>query len=97
MVDPNITDFKTAICYTFSSMTSTGYGDVVPSSVSGRLVGIVAMVGGIVIFSHITAVISSAYVSKLNRDNHSDLESRIKDLTSEVKKLNEKIDELSKK
>lgn len=97
MVDPDIMNFQTAIWYIFSSMTSTGYGDVVPSSVSGKLVGIVAMVGGIVIFSLVTAVISSAYVSKLNRDNHSDLESRIEDLTSQVEKLNEKIDELSKK
>lgn len=97
MVDPNIMDFRTAIWYTVSSMTSTGYGDIVPSSTSGRLIGIAAMLGGIVVFSHITAVISSAYVTKLNRENHDDLESRIEDLTREVKKLNEKIDELSKK
>ena len=97
MVDSNITNFSTAIWYVFASMTSTGYGDVVPSSISGRLIGIVAMIGGIVIFSYITAVISSAYVSKVNRENHNDLESKIEDLTCEVEKLNKKIDELSKK
>jgi outer membrane murein-binding lipoprotein Lpp len=49
------------------------------------------------IFSLITAIISSAYVSRLNRDNRKDLESKIDDLTSEVEKLNKKIDELNKK
>ncbi|WP_405305456.1 potassium channel family protein [Methanobrevibacter sp.] len=96
-VDSNIIDFRTAIWYTFVSMTSTGYGDVVPASSSGRLIGIVAMVGGIIIFSLITAIISSAYVSKLNRDKRNDLESKIDYLTSEVEKLNEKIDEMNKR
>ena len=84
MVDSSIVDFRTAIWYTFASMTSTGYGDVVPTSSLGRLIGIIAMVGGIVIFSLITAIISSAYVSKLNRDKRKDLESKIDNLTSEV-------------
>lgn len=97
MLDSNIADFRTAIWYIFVSMTSTGYGDVVPTSTSGRLIGIVAMVGGILIFSLITAIISSAYVSKLNRDKHNDLESKIDDLTVQLEKLNEKIDELNKK
>lgn len=95
MVDPNIADFKTSLWYIISSMTSTGYGDVVPSTVSGKLVGIVAMIGGIVIFALVTAVISSLYISKINRTQHNDLESKIEDLTNEVEKLNKKIDELS--
>lgn len=97
LVDSNITDFRTAIWYTFASMTSTGYGDVVPTSNPGRLIGIISMVGGIVIFSLITAIISSAYVSKLSRDKRNDLESKIDYLTSEVEKLNKKIDELNKR
>ena len=97
LVDSNIADFKTAIWYTFASMTSTGYGDVVPTSTSGRIIGIVAMVGGIIIFSMITAIISSAYVSRLNRDKRKDLESKIDNLTAEVEKLNKKIDELNKR
>ena len=96
-VDAGITDFGTAIWYTFASMTSTGYGDVVPTTVSGRIVGIVAMIGGIMIFSLMTAIISSAYVSRLNRENREDLESKIDDLARNVDELNRKIDELNRK
>ncbi len=95
-LDSNINDFPTALWYTFVSMTSTGYGDVVPATLSGRLIGIIAMVGGIIIFATITAVISSIYVSKISRDHHEDLESKIDDLTLEIERLNEKIDELKK-
>lgn len=77
-------------------MTSTGYGDVISGSVSGRIIGVIAMICGILIFATITAVISSAYVSKINRDTHDSLEAKIDGLSSEIEKLNEKIDELKK-
>ncbi|WP_407414779.1 ion channel [Methanobrevibacter sp.] len=94
--DNSINDISTAFWYTLASMTSTGYGDVVPTTFSGRLIGIIAMVGGILIFSTFTAVISSIYVSKISNDNHDNLESKIDDLNAEIKELNEKIDELKK-
>ena len=54
------------------------------------------MIGGVLIFAAITAVISSIYVSKISHDSHTDLESKIDDLTLEVKELNKKINELKK-
>lgn len=95
VVDPNINDIQTSVWYIFVSMTSTGYGDVVPATVSGRIIGMVAMIGGILIFASITAVISSLYVSKINRDDRQNLESKLEYLTLEVEKLNKKIDELN--
>lgn len=94
--DSDINDINTAFWYIIVSMTSTGYGDVVPVSPSGKLIGIVAMIGGILIFATFTAVISSLYVSKISRDTHNDLESKIDDLACEVERLNRKIDELKK-
>lgn len=92
--DSNINDLGTALWYIIVSITSTGYGDVVPTTFSGRVIGIFAMIGGIMIFATITAVISSIYVSKISKFSHDDLESKIVELSLEVKKLNEKIDEL---
>lgn len=94
--DPAIDSFRTALWFIVVSMTSTGYGDVVPSTTSGQIIGIMAMIGGILIFATLTAVISSLYVSKISRDKHDALESKIDDLTCEIEKLNEKIDELKK-
>lgn len=95
-LDTNFPDINTAIWYIIVSMTSTGYGDVVPATTTGRIIGAVAMIGGILIFSSITAVISSLYISRISRDNHNDLDSKIEDLTCEIEKLNKKIDELKK-
>lgn len=94
LVDPNMPDIFTALWYTIVSMTGTGYGDVVPATHAGKLIGMVAMVGGFLIFATITAVISSVYMSKISKDNHDDLESKIDELTAEIEKLNKKIDDL---
>lgn len=96
LLDPSINDIPTAIWFIVVSMTSTGYGDIVPVTHSGRLIGIIAMIGGILIFATITAAISTIYMSKISRYHHDELESKIDDLTSEVERLNRKIDELKK-
>ncbi|WP_405274161.1 ion channel [Methanobrevibacter sp.] len=96
LLDPAINDIPTAIWFIVVSMTSTGYGDVVPVSHSGRLIGIIAMIGGILIFATVTAAISTLYMSKISRHHHDNLESKIDDLSSEIERLNKKIDELEK-
>ena len=95
--DPGIDNVQAAFWYVIVSMTSTGYGDFVPTTPSGRLVGIIIMVGGILIFATVTAVISSIYVSRITKDNRDDLESKIDDLTCKVNELNKKIDLLMEK
>lgn len=94
VADSSINSMQNALWYIIVSMTSTGYGDVVPTTVSGRIIGMIAMIGGIIIFATLTAVVSSLYVSKVSKDQHSDLESKIDELTSEIEKLNKKIDDL---
>ncbi len=94
IVDSNINNLQTAFWYIMVTITSTGYGDVVPATSYGKLIGIIAMIGGILIFSTITAVISSLYMSKISKANRDDLESKIEDLSAEIEKLNKKIDDL---
>lgn len=93
--DSQINDMQTAVWYIIVSMTSTGYGDVVPITIPGRILGIVAMIGGILIFAIITALMSSIYTSKLSKENYDNYQSQINELTYEIKKLNEKNDEMA--
>jgi voltage-gated potassium channel len=72
-------------------MASTGYGDIVPTTISGRILRIVAMIGGILTFAIITALISSIYLSKFSKENYDNFQSQIDVLTCEIKKLNEKM------
>jgi voltage-gated potassium channel len=53
-----------ALWYAIVTMTSTGYGDVVPGTVGGRVVGALLMLGGVTVLSVITAMVASALVAQ---------------------------------
>ena len=46
------------------TLTTVGYGDVVPLTPSGRLVGVVLMLGGVVSVSLLTATVASIFVER---------------------------------
>lgn len=46
------------------TVTTVGYGDITPTTVGGRLVGAVLMVGGLVTFSLVTATVASIFVER---------------------------------
>jgi voltage-gated potassium channel len=65
IVDPD--DFPTfglALWWAVTTVTTVGYGDVVPTDATGRFVGAVLMVSGYASLSLLTGVIASLLVSR---------------------------------
>jgi len=64
-----ITEFSDAVWWSISTVTTVGYGDVVPSSIWGRIMGMVLMIVGISIMTVFISQVSATLVeSKLKRD-----------------------------
>ena len=81
-----------AIWWTVATVTTVGYGDVVPISDIGRMAGIAYMFAGIIILGMFIAQIRSSILGKnwLGKDTHS-----IDDtLTERIKRLEEKQDRI---
>jgi voltage-gated potassium channel len=55
-------DLETALWWAVSTVTTVGYGDVVPASTAGRLLAAVLMFIGIGSFAFLTAIAASAIV-----------------------------------
>lgn len=57
-------DFMSAVWWTVVTLTTVGYGDLVPSSTAGRLLGLLVMVSGIGLVSTLTGNLASFIVER---------------------------------
>lgn len=55
-------DYGTALWFTLQTVTTVGYGDTVPTSDVGRIVGGAVMIVGVALISIVTATITTAFV-----------------------------------
>lgn len=95
-------NFGVGLWWAVTTITTVGYGDVVPSSWSGRLVGMVLMFSGIACLALLTAIAASAIVAVkvrseeevIERDER-DILAAIRNLTQQLNRLERRVDSLN--
>ena len=53
------------------TVTTVGYGDVTPKDTAGKIVGVIVMLEGIAFLAIVTAAITSAFVTRAQREQKS--------------------------
>ncbi|MEV6785200.1 potassium channel family protein, partial [Streptomyces sp. NPDC051098] len=95
--DGNIKTLGDAVWWSFTTMTTVGYGDHAPTTGLGRLLAVGLMISGIALLGVVTANIAAWFISRFERD---DAEERrqtalLEALTAEVKALRVQVTALS--
>jgi voltage-gated potassium channel len=67
-VNPNVTSTDDALWYIIVTITSVGYGDIVPYTGYGRIIGVIAMLTAILFASLVTATTTSALLEKFRAE-----------------------------
>jgi voltage-gated potassium channel len=90
-----ITDFGTALWWAVTTVTTVGYGDVVPITPEGRGVAVFVMLIGVGIFSYVTASIS-AFLVEQHREQESvtmqDIMRQLQVLQAQIATLHQQVD-----
>jgi voltage-gated potassium channel len=78
-VNKTLAHFGDALYWAVISMTTTGYGDITPSTAGGRVVAVVVVLSGLLLFSMVTATVASVFVEKKIREGKGLENIKIKD------------------
>ncbi len=95
--------------YNLVTITGVGYGDITPTTSSGKIIGMLTIVIGVLFISVFTAAMSSLYMEQTEeetrqtvrehletvKEENESLKIEIKQIKDETIKLNEKIDKLT--
>jgi voltage-gated potassium channel len=90
IIDPNVHSVTDGIWSAWVTMTHVGFGDVVPTSLLGRLLSAALILFGLTLFSLCTAILSASLIGK-NMDSWGNNVRQIKQGTNRIEDDENKI------
>jgi voltage-gated potassium channel len=91
-----ITTFGNALWWAFVTITTVGYGDFSPITITGRLIAGALMLGGVALLGMVTATLASWIVERVatkEEDAQAATRGEIRALTQQVARLQESLDQ----
>jgi hypothetical protein len=89
LVDPDTFDnVWLGMWWAIQTVTTVGYGDVVPGSTAGKVIASFMMLGGLSLFAVVTGAITSAFVAQAQKQRAGDpVMQKLDELTDQLKTL----------
>jgi voltage-gated potassium channel len=98
-VNSTVSTPNDALWYMIVTMTTVGYGDIVPHTGFGRIIGVIAMLTAILFASLVTATTTSALMEKFRAEREEITEASketIGNVLTQLSELRDRLDELPK-
>jgi voltage-gated potassium channel len=92
--EKNFTTIGQGLWWAVQTVTTVGYGDAVPTTVAGRLVAAVVMLGGLAFLAVITAAVTSAFVARATEERTRRAGGAAPATAHDVREMNERLDRM---
>jgi voltage-gated potassium channel len=90
-VNPEVTSYDDSIWYILQTITTVGYGDIVPVTGIGRLMGVISMFSALLLTSIVTSVATFSLIEKFRKGT----EALAEKTSAKVKSVDEKLDTIT--
>lgn len=100
LVDPSMNNLFDDFWFVIVSLTTVGYGDIIPTTTFGKIFSLILLIIGVFMFSAITGAISSYFMDNLLQEGSyhiHELKDNVKNNELELKKANEQLEKNEKK
>ncbi len=91
-VNPEVASYEDSLWFVLQTITTVGYGDIIPVTGIGRVMGVISMLSALALTSIITSVATFSLIEKFRKGTE-ELTSRTKE---QVENLDKKMDKISR-
>ncbi len=96
-VNPEVATFEDSIWFVLQTITTVGYGDIIPVTAVGRVMGVISMLSALILTSIVTSVATFSLIEKFRKGTeqvaHRTRE-KVEDLDHKLDKINHRFDEM---
>ena len=95
--DPNFGSLFDAIWFIFQTISTVGYGDIIPTSPIGQVIGLLLLIVGVLMFSIITASFAYLFNNTIFKDEDGEFNRKVDALKESMNETNSSIKEIKEK
>jgi len=99
-INPEVPNYESAMWFAIVSMATVGYGDIVPATLTGRIIAVIFILTGMGYVSLVTATLAYSFIDLFRKESRKageNLQKRTDIYNEKIDELLEKVDKIDKK
>lgn len=96
-VNPEVKNYEDSIWFVLQTITTVGYGDIIPITAIGRIMGVISMLSALVLTSIITSVATFSLIEKFRKGTQlvtQKTNEKVEDLDNKLEDINQRLNEI---